>query len=509
MSQILVGQHTGISVSMADQHPSHSLEHAHALAEHASHNMLDLSETGNSLEHLAGGGHAQQSLVDLTSGRVPDQSLDSVVGGGGRRQPQPQDRISGLSDGSNPPLRQVNNDRDISALGGSTGSNANNNTLVNRPLSGLGGSSLTDRASQPMRNLTPVGVDSRSGQHGGSMAGSVTSDGQGSVGLGRQSLPGGGGSGNGLQDSRSSGSQSLSFSSEHSSQNLLNSGPIIPRRGRPPTVSRTQHNLGTISHQQHGTLLLSQHMRALQDHSAHSHSSLVDHVNQSVGGDNSSNSRNGRTGMPAFALDNVDGQLHSRPGSTLLPETNSHGDGRALSRSVYSSPGDRIGGHSSTSLIEETIAAVASNFNKTSPDGGIMPGPLPPNSLMGLGVLGLARSGNMVSHLGHSGDDSLADLVGRHHMHSIPLLSERASQSLSGFIDEQSANQTSPGHSSQGRELEKTHPCLTCLKMFRSKQQLAQHTLVHTGIRKHICSFCDRAFKQLSHLQQHVRIHTG
>ncbi|ESO95670.1 hypothetical protein LOTGIDRAFT_116733, partial [Lottia gigantea] len=55
----------------------------------------------------------------------------------------------------------------------------------------------------------------------------------------------------------------------------------------------------------------------------------------------------------------------------------------------------------------------------------------------------------------------------------------------------------------------KLHHCPTCLKPFRSKQQLSQHDLVHNGIRRHQCSYCDKCFKQLSHLQQHVRIHTG
>ncbi|XP_061163092.1 zinc finger protein 628-like [Saccostrea echinata] len=56
---------------------------------------------------------------------------------------------------------------------------------------------------------------------------------------------------------------------------------------------------------------------------------------------------------------------------------------------------------------------------------------------------------------------------------------------------------------------DRTHICPNCNKGFKSKQQLAQHSLVHTGIRRHICSFCDKGFKQLCHLQQHLRIHTG
>lgn len=56
---------------------------------------------------------------------------------------------------------------------------------------------------------------------------------------------------------------------------------------------------------------------------------------------------------------------------------------------------------------------------------------------------------------------------------------------------------------------QRSHICTTCVKGFRSKQQLAQHTLVHSNVRKYTCSYCERAFKQLSHLQQHTRIHTG
>ena len=56
---------------------------------------------------------------------------------------------------------------------------------------------------------------------------------------------------------------------------------------------------------------------------------------------------------------------------------------------------------------------------------------------------------------------------------------------------------------------EKGHKCGQCLKTFPSSQQLAQHSLVHTNVRKYACSYCDKAFKQLSHVQQHQRIHTG
>ena len=56
---------------------------------------------------------------------------------------------------------------------------------------------------------------------------------------------------------------------------------------------------------------------------------------------------------------------------------------------------------------------------------------------------------------------------------------------------------------------EKGHKCPKCFKSFPTSQQLAQHSLVHTNIRKYQCQYCEKAFKQLSHVQQHQRIHTG
>jgi len=51
--------------------------------------------------------------------------------------------------------------------------------------------------------------------------------------------------------------------------------------------------------------------------------------------------------------------------------------------------------------------------------------------------------------------------------------------------------------------------CAKCTKTFRTFQQLKQHMLVHSNIRKHSCHFCDKTFKQQCHLQQHERLHTG
>ena len=56
---------------------------------------------------------------------------------------------------------------------------------------------------------------------------------------------------------------------------------------------------------------------------------------------------------------------------------------------------------------------------------------------------------------------------------------------------------------------EKSHKCVLCLKTFPTSQQLTQHSLVHSNVRKYPCRYCDKSFKQLSHVQQHQRIHTG
>jgi len=56
---------------------------------------------------------------------------------------------------------------------------------------------------------------------------------------------------------------------------------------------------------------------------------------------------------------------------------------------------------------------------------------------------------------------------------------------------------------------EKNHKCVLCLKSFPTSQQLTQHSLVHSNVRKYPCHYCDKSFKQLSHVQQHQRIHTG
>lgn len=41
------------------------------------------------------------------------------------------------------------------------------------------------------------------------------------------------------------------------------------------------------------------------------------------------------------------------------------------------------------------------------------------------------------------------------------------------------------------------------------QQNLTQHMVVHTGIKKHVCEYCNKAFAQRGNLNIHLRIHTG
>jgi len=50
------------------------------------------------------------------------------------------------------------------------------------------------------------------------------------------------------------------------------------------------------------------------------------------------------------------------------------------------------------------------------------------------------------------------------------------------------------------------HPfkCETCKKIFRRKQQLEAHKLVHSGLKQYGCEHCGKLFKQMGHLKAHV-----
>ena len=416
-------------------------------------------------------------------------------------------------------------------------------------LNGRSNLGLDERAGMGLDGRSNMGLDGRTTNHGldGRSTGigldgrsNLDSNGRSALGLdGRSSQvldrlnnSQMHGHSNGLTDMRNNSHggrdtpHSLNFNQDQTSQNILNSLSSGPQRGRPPSMgSATGHGLGS-NMDRLDRQAFSPHLHGLSSHSARQH------LNHGLMGDLSGgnvNTHNSRGNIP-YGLENGGHHSSSQPNSILSSDSNSRKDSDDLPRSLYSTSTsithsnvletDRslhrhlISSSTTTSLIEETIAAVASNFGKSPSIGGPTPASLAhtPHSMMGpLGMLGLQRTGSS------TGEDSLMDLVGRHQGHSIPMLSERASQSLSGLMDDQSglhgppsnSGSSSGGTGGPGSHLEKTHPCLTCLKMFRSKQQLAQHSLVHTGIRKHVCSYCDRAFKQLSHLQQHVRIHTG
>jgi uncharacterized Zn-finger protein len=98
--------------------------------------------------------------------------------------------------------------------------------------------------------------------------------------------------------------------------------------------------------------------------------------------------------------------------------------------------------------------------------------------------------------------------------HAIPSSTTTPSSSASGpvsstLLHSQGVNTSEMSLADMASTSQRAHLCEICQKGFRSKQQLAQHSLVHTNIRKYHCAYCERAFKQLSHLQQHTRIHTG
>lgn len=51
--------------------------------------------------------------------------------------------------------------------------------------------------------------------------------------------------------------------------------------------------------------------------------------------------------------------------------------------------------------------------------------------------------------------------------------------------------------------------CEQCGKMFLSKNSLAKHKLLHTGIKPHVCKICNKSFVSLAKLRLHVDVHTG
>lgn len=89
--------------------------------------------------------------------------------------------------------------------------------------------------------------------------------------------------------------------------------------------------------------------------------------------------------------------------------------------------------------------------------------------------------------------------------HPIPMTQESSARTPSSMTPAEQVTEEEQNIDKMYRKF----PCPTCFKGFKSKQQLIQHNLVHSGTRKYHCSYCDKSFKQLCHLQQHHRIHTG
>ena len=53
----------------------------------------------------------------------------------------------------------------------------------------------------------------------------------------------------------------------------------------------------------------------------------------------------------------------------------------------------------------------------------------------------------------------------------------------------------------------KRHQCTICYRWFASKQNLSEHTNLHTGAKPFSCSICGKLFRQVSQLSLHKRKH--
>lgn len=112
--------------------------------------------------------------------------------------------------------------------------------------------------------------------------------------------------------------------------------------------------------------------------------------------------------------------------------------------------------------------------------------------------------------------DETIEAVARNQFDYEPVIKPEMRNSCNQFMDNFSVKQEPVDYDLMAANLtaglmnpDRRHMCAHCCKGFRSRQQLLQHSLVHTNLRKYHCNYCERSFKQLSHLHQHHRIHTG
>ena len=56
-------------------------------------------------------------------------------------------------------------------------------------------------------------------------------------------------------------------------------------------------------------------------------------------------------------------------------------------------------------------------------------------------------------------------------------------------------------------DVSKDFECTLCNKMFKRKEYLSRHTLVHSGLRPYNCTYCDKSFNDPSSLGRHHKMH--
>ncbi|KAJ2938659.1 hypothetical protein O0L34_g11986 [Tuta absoluta] len=62
-------------------------------------------------------------------------------------------------------------------------------------------------------------------------------------------------------------------------------------------------------------------------------------------------------------------------------------------------------------------------------------------------------------------------------------------------------------HIKRNHLMERNHVCTLCDQKFHTKNDLADHTLTHTGVRNFECEYCHNRFSRKNTLREHIRIH--